>query len=134
MTGVAAFLLVRAATAASVTGLLACGAGWLLQGRQGLFGALLGAAVTLVFFSLSLLAMDASRRLQPQMVMAVAVLTYGTKVGVLMVMLVALFEATWLSGMAFALSVIACSAVWLAAQVLALRGARMPVYDEPPMA
>lgn len=118
-------------TCTAVAGVTATLIWWALDGADGLLGAALGAAITLVFFTISLLVMTATSRLHPQLVMGVALLTYGVKIGVLGVLLVALYGATWLSSMALAVTVIACTGVWVAAQMVGARRARMPVYDEP---
>ncbi len=102
----------------------------LLQGLPGLLGAGLGTVVTVVFFTVSLLLMRWTRRLKPEMVMAVAVGAYATKVGLLLVLLVALYDVRGLSGIAFAAAVICCGTFWLAGHAYAFRKARFAVYDQ----
>lgn len=122
------------ALAALGVGALAIVAGTLAAGIPGLIGSGIGVIVTVAFFTASLLVMSWTSRLDPMLVMGVALLTYGTKVGLLGLLLIALFDATWLSGMALALTVIACTAAWLVGQVVASLRARISVYDVAPRA
>ena len=103
-----------------------------LSSRGALFGAVLAAVVVLVFFSASLLVMRRTARTAPRNVMAVALVTYITKVGLLGLLLVAFKDATWLSGTAFALTALACAAVWLVAEIRAYSKVRLLVFDEAP--
>lgn len=112
----------------ALAGVATCVVAGVVQGVPGLIGAGLAAVITLGFFALTLLLIDWTARMAPEMVMAVALGAYATKIGLLMVLLVALFEATWLSGMAFAAGVIVCTVVWLPAQVWAFRRARLSVF------
>jgi ATP synthase protein I len=61
--------------------------------------------------------------------MAVALVTYITKVGLLGLMLALLIDATWLSGDAFAIVALLCAAVWLPLEILAYSRARTLVFD-----
>lgn len=114
-----AAMLRGAAVPTAVTGVAAVVVAALTEGLPGGIGALLAALVVLGFFSASLVVMRATARSNPQSVLAAALLTYVTKVGVLGLFLVLVQDARWLSGTAFALSAIACAAVWLAFEVRA---------------
>lgn len=114
-----------------VVGAVAAGAAYLLQGTAGLLGALLAAVVVILFFSASLLVMSRTARTAPQNVMAIALVMYITKVGLLGLLLVLLMDAPWLSGDAFALTALACAAVWLPLEIVAYSRARTLIYDEP---
>lgn len=102
----------------------------LWQGTPGLIGAVAGLTVTVAFFTVSLLLMRWTARLNPEMVMAVAVTAYGTKVGLLLVLLVALYDLPGFSGPAFAAAIILCTTSWLAGQLYAFRKGRFAVFDE----
>lgn len=99
-------------------------------GAEGLAGSLLAAVVVVASFSSSLLVMRRTARSNPQSVMAAALLTYTTKVGLLGLLLILLFDAEWLSGMAFALTAMACAAVWLAFEVRAYSRMRTLVFTD----
>ena len=112
----------------SVPVVLAC---WWWQGGPGLVGAMLGALLTVAFFGTSLVVMRRTTRLEPMMVMAVALLTYLTKIGLLGLFLVLTGNAEWLSGECFAIAVVAAALIWLPLEVRAYARARLSVYDEP---
>jgi ATP synthase protein I len=95
----------------SVPVVLAC---WWWQGGPGLVGA-----------------MRRTARLEPMMVMAVALLTYLTKIGLLGLFLVLTGNAEWLSGECFAIAVVAAALIWLPLEMRAYARARLSVYDEP---
>lgn len=101
----------------------------LLQGPPGLIGAGAGSVVTVVFFIISVLLMRWTARMNPEMVMAVALTAYGTKVGLLMVLLIALYDRPGLSSLAFAAAIIFCTMTWLAGQTYAFRKGRFAVFD-----
>lgn len=105
---------------------------WWLQGSEGLLGAALGAVVTVAFFATSLLVMSRTARAAPHHVMAVALLTYVTKIGALGLLLVLLMDAAWLSGEAFAAGALVSVAVWLPLEVRAYSRARLFVLEPVP--
>ncbi len=112
----------------SIPVVLAC---WWWQDSPGLIGSLLGAALTVAFFGTSLVVMRRTATLPPMMVMAVALLTYLTKIGLLGLFLVVTRNADWLSGECFASAVAACALIWLPLEMRAYARARLSVYDEP---
>jgi len=91
------------------------------------WSAALGAAVVVVFFSLSLLVMRQTAQLQPIAVMAVVLACYTGKILALGIVMIVLRDATWLSGQALALSIIACTVVWLAFEMRAFTKLRILV-------
>ena len=97
---------------------------------EALWGAALAAVVVVAFFSASLLAMRWTARSAPQNVMAVALVTYVTKIGLLGLLLVALADAEWLSGDAFALTTLACAAVWLGFEIRAYTRMRSLIFTD----
>lgn len=100
-----------------------------LAGGKGAWSAALGAALVLVFFSLSLLVMKRTADWEPTAVMAVVLGTYTAKIIALGVAMVLLRDADWLSGQALALTVIVCTVVWLAFEMRAFT--RMRVLVSP---
>jgi hypothetical protein len=101
-----------------------------LGGGKAALSAALGAALVLVFFSLSLLVMRQTAHLQPTAVMAVVLATYTGKILALGIAMVLLRDASWLSGQALALSIIACTVVWLAFEMRAFTRLRVLVAPE----
>lgn len=114
---------VVAAVCLVVTGLMSAEAFW---------GAALAVVVVVAFFSASLLAMRWTARSGPQNVMAVALVTYVTKIGLLGLMLALLADATWLSGDSFAVTALVCAAVWLGFEIRAYSKMRSLVFGADP--
>jgi hypothetical protein len=105
--------------------------GCALLGAREAWSAALGAALVILFFSLSLLVMARTAHLEPVLVMAIVLGVYTVKIVGLGVAMVVLRDATWLSGTALALTVITCTLVWLAAQMRAFTRLRLPVSVAP---
>jgi ATP synthase protein I len=125
-----AAMLRGAAIPTAVVGLLAAAVAAVAAGGRGVVGALLATLVVVGFFSASLLVMRATARSGPGSVVAAAVVTYVTKVGLLGLFLLLVQDATWLSRDGFALTVIACGVVWLACEVRAFTRLRLPVAPD----
>ena len=102
----------------------------LTAGTPGLVGSLLAVVVVVASFSSSLLVMRRTARSNPNSVMAAALLTYTTKVGVLGLLLILLADARWLSGPAFGGTALACAVVWLGFEMRAYSRMRTLVYDD----
>jgi hypothetical protein len=98
-----------------------------LAGSKGAWSAGLGAALVLLFFSLSLLVMKRTAGWEPTAVMAVVLGTYTAKIIALGVAMVLLRNVSWLSGQALALTVIVCTVVWLAFEMRAFTRMRVLV-------
>lgn len=103
-------------------------------GTGGAWGALLAVVVVVAFFAASLLVMGATarRRPDPQMVLAMALVTYVTKVGVLGLFLVLMQDATWVDSLAFSATALAVAVVWLGAELRAYSRLRLLVADPDP--
>jgi ATP synthase protein I len=99
-------------------------------GAKEAWSAGLGAALVVVFFSLSLLVMKRTATWEPTAVMGVVLGTYTAKIIALGVAMVLLRDASWLSGQALALSIIACTVVWLAFEMRAFTRMRVLVAPE----
>ena len=104
---------------------------WFLEAAPGLAGAFIALATVLTFFGASLVVMSRTARISPINVMAVGVLTYVTKVGLLGLLFLLLNDVAWMSAQAFALTAMICAAVWMPAEIWAFGRARTLVYDEP---
>jgi ATP synthase protein I len=101
-------------------------------GARPAWSAGLGAAMVILFFSLSLLVMQRTATWQPTAVMSVVLATYTAKIVALGVAMILLNDASWLSGQALALTVIACTIVWLAFEMRAFTRLRVLVSSSPP--
>ncbi len=100
-----------------------------LLGSRALLGSVLGAALVVTFFGLTLVAMRAARRVAPEMLLGVALALYSTKVAVLGGVVFWLRDQPWLSPTALAVTALACAAAWLAGQVLGFTRMRVLVAD-----
>lgn len=96
-------------------------------GARPAWSAALGAALVVVFFSLSLLVMRQTAHLTPTTVMAVVLATYTGKILALGIAMITLRDASWISGRALGLAVIACTVVWLAFEMRAFTRLRVLV-------
>lgn len=122
--------MLRGALVPTLVAAAVCVAVSLREGTAGLVGSLLAVAVVIGSFSSSLLVMRRTARSNPNSVMAAALVTYTTKIGLLGLMLVLLQDAEWLSGTAFALTAMLCAAVWLGFEVRAYAKMRTFVFDQ----
>lgn len=114
-----------------IAGVICVAASWFLAGGPGLAGSLIAMVTVIVFFAASLVVMGRTAKIAPINVMAVALLTYVTKVGILGLLFLLLKDATWMSDRAFAITAVACAAVWMPAEIWGYTRARTLVYDEP---
>jgi len=112
-----------------IVAVVTCSLAAFLAGPAGLAGALLGVLVTVSFFATSLVVMSRTARAAPHNVMAVALLTYVTKVGLLGLVLVLLKDATWMSGDAFGAGALAAALVWMVFEIRAYSRARIFVVE-----
>jgi peptidoglycan/LPS O-acetylase OafA/YrhL len=125
----------RALVATLLAGLATTGLAAVLAGSAAAFGAVIGAGMVCLFFSVGALVLDVVARLAPATSLLVALLTYLLKVVLIGLVFVGLdrsgalestVDATWLGG-----TVIACTLVWLATQITFSMRARQPLYDLP---
>lgn len=120
--------------ATTLMGLVAVAVAAVVGDARDAWSAALGAAVVILFFSLSLLVMRQTAHLEPMAVMAVVLATYTGKILALGIVMVVLRDASWLSGQALALSIICCTVVWLALEMRAFTRMRVlvaPGADAP---
>lgn len=116
----------------TVAGVLASVVLVVLRGTEAIAGALLGLGVALAFFASGLLLMSRLvRSANPGAFMAVGMAVYFGQVIFLLLFMIAFLEASWVDGTALGLVVLAVTITWQVFSMMALRRARIPVYDEP---
>jgi ATP synthase protein I len=101
-----------------------------LVGVKGLIGALLGVAVVIVFFGISVLVVGRAARVSPQAMMVAALVTYLVKIVLLAVVVSALNGTTAFSTRTLGFVAIGCILVWSATQVITTMKLKM-LYVEP---
>ncbi len=89
----------------------------LLGGTKGLIGSVLGAALVLVFFAISIAAVSRAEKVSPRAMMITALTTYLVKILVLVVLVARFSTTTAFNGRLFGLTAIVCVLVWTGAQV-----------------
>lgn len=102
-------------------------------GESGLWGSLLGAGLVLVFFSMSLVALGATARLDPTLTLLIALALYTAKIIALAVAFVVLNGAGLMGDpfdrTALGVTVIVCTLVWTILEIVASVKHREPLYD-----
>ena len=121
-----------AALATAAAAPLALGLAWWAAGSKGVLGAAFGLALAVAFFSATLLAVGAAGRVQPELMLPAAVLTFAFKMTVIGLLLFLLRDTTAFDREAFALALVAGTVIYLAAEIRFALKARVPyvVTDE----
>jgi ATP synthase protein I len=121
-----------AALATAAVAPVALGLAWWAAGSKGLLGAAFGLLLAVAFFSATLLAVGAAGRVQPELMLPAAVLTFAFKMIVIGLLLFLLRDTTAFDKEAFALSLVAGTVVYLAAEIRFAMRAKIPyvVTDE----
>jgi len=121
-----------AALATAATAPVALGLAWWAAGSKGVLGAAFGLALAIAFFSATLLAVGAAGRVQPELMLPAAVLTFAFKMTVIGLLLFLLRDTTAFDREAFALALVAGTVIYLAAEIRFAMRARIPyvVTDE----
>jgi ATP synthase protein I len=101
-----------------------------LAGTKGLIGALIGVAIVVVFFGISVLVVGRAARISPQAMMVAALVSYIVKIVALAIVVSALYGTTAFSTRALGFTAIGCILVWSAAQVTTAARLKM-LYVEP---
>ena len=101
-----------------------------LGGTKGLIGALVGVAIVVVFFGISVLVVGRAARISPQAMMVAALVTYIVKIVALAFVVSALHGTTAFSTLALGVTAIGCILVWSTAQVITAVKIKM-LYVEP---
>jgi len=121
-----------AALATAAAAPLVLGLAWYAAGSKGLLGAAFGLLLAVAFFSATLLAVGAAGRVQPELMLPAAVLTFAFKMTVIGLLLFLLRDTTAFHRESFALALVAGTVVYLAAEIRFALRARIPyvVTDE----
>ena len=101
-----------------------------LVGVKGLIGALIGVAIVIVFFGISVVVVGRAARISPPAMMLAAIITYLVKIVALAIVLSALNGTTAFSTRALGFTAIGCILVWSATQVITAVKVKM-LYVEP---
>ena len=101
-----------------------------LVGAKGLYGSLIGVALVVVFFGISVLVVGRAARVSPQAMMVAAVATYLVKIIGLALVVTALHGMKGFSDRAVGFTALGCILVWSAAQVITAMKVKM-LYVEP---
>jgi ATP synthase protein I len=123
--------LLRGSLLPTLVAALVCIAIAVPAGSAAVAGAVFGSVLVVVFFSIGLVVMRRTARLNPDAVMGVVMLTYVLKVAALAVVLVLFRNATWLDPRYFALGALGCTFVWLGFEMRAFTRLRVLVTDPP---
>ena len=121
-----------AALATAAAAPVVLGLAWWAAGSKGVLGAAFGLALAVAFFSATLLAVGAAGRVQPDLMLPAAVVTFLFKMTVIGLLLFLLRDTTAFDREAFALALVAGTVVYLAAEIRFAVKARVPyvVTDE----
>jgi ATP synthase protein I len=104
-----------------------------LEGADGVLGALLGGAVVILFLGSTPIVLTPLVKASAALSLPVALGFLATKSLAVLVVLVLLFDvggaATHVDSTAFGIAAIAASLAWTALQIVAFRNERVPTYD-----
>ncbi|MDR8410583.1 hypothetical protein [Nonomuraea sp. 3-1Str] len=101
-----------------------------VAGGKGMFGAVVGALLVGVFFSISVVAVSYAAKVSPQIMAIAAMVSYLVKVVAVMAMLSAFGDTGAWNPKAFAWSVVVCTIVWTGFEVRAFMKTKM-LYVDP---
>ena len=101
-----------------------------LVGTKGLYGSLLGVALVIVFFGISVLVVGRAARISPQAMMIAAITSFTVKILVLIFLSAKFSSTTAFNGKLFGLTAIVCVLVWTFAQVIVSMKLKV-LYVEP---
>jgi len=115
-----------AAIPTALAGVVAALISILLAGPKGLFGSLIGLAVVIVFFSISMVAVNYAAKISPQAMMAAALLSYAVKLLGMFALIALLNRVTIWNPRAFAWTVIGLTLIWILSEARATIKLRAP--------
>jgi ATP synthase protein I len=101
-----------------------------LVGVKGLIGSLLGVALVVVFFGISVVVVGWAARISPPAMMLAALISYLVKIVVLAIVLSALNGTTAFSTRDLGFTAVGCILVWSATQIITTVKLKM-LYVEP---
>ena len=125
-----AVIIRRSALVTAPVALLMIGLGALLGGAKGLLGAVLGVALVIAFFGISVLVVGRFARVSPQAMMVAAIATYLMKILVLLFLVGRFQDSTAFNPRIFGLTAIVCVLTYSAAQMIWSMRLKM-LYVEP---
>jgi ATP synthase protein I len=108
---------------------LVAGAG-LLVGSKAALGAALGVVLVAAFFTVGIVVLGWAAKINPVVLMNVAIATYLAKVAALLAVLLLLGDTTLFDRRAFGLSILVAALVWIAGEVRAFSRLKI-LYVEP---
>lgn len=120
----------QSAVPTALVGVLCMVVGAIVAGGKGALGALLALAVVNVFFSISHFAVGRAAKVNPSMMMGVALGTYLIKIIVLAVLVANFRDTTLFDGKVFGFTAIGLVLVWSGMQVRTMATGKM-LYVEP---
>jgi ATP synthase protein I len=123
-------IVVSAAIPTFVVAVVCAIAGYIAKGKPGLIGAIAGAAVVLIFFTIGQVVLGRVLRTNPTMAMTVAMTMYLVKIGALFALLLAFQDTTLFDTKIFAASVLAATLTWTIAEVWAFATSKV-LYVDP---
>jgi ATP synthase protein I len=107
----------RSAVVAAAAAVIMIALSAAIGGPKGLLGSVLGAALVLMFFAISIAAVSRAEKVSPRAMMITALTTYLVKILVLVVLVAKFSSTTVFNGRLFGLTAIVCILVWTGAQV-----------------
>jgi ATP synthase protein I len=118
---------------AGLVGIVLALAYFVTVGAESGWSALLGTVVTIAFFSAGLLLLSRLvRSADPHAFFAVAMAIYLAQVIALIGFIIVFKGQDWVDGKALGVTALVVTIVWQGFAMVALRRARIPVYDEAP--
>jgi ATP synthase protein I len=123
-------IIVKAAIPTAIVGVVTCAAAIAAKGSAGLIGAIFGAAIVVIFFTIGQVVLNRVIKSNPTMAMTVAMTMYLVKIAVLFGLLLIFKNTSAFDTKVFALSVLVCTLTWTIAEVWAF-GTQKVLYVEP---
>lgn len=120
----------RSAVPTALAGVVCMVIGSIAGGTKGALGAVLALAVVTVFFSVSAFAVARAAKVNPSLMMGVALGTYMVKIIVLAILVESFRDTTLFNGRVFGFSAIGLVLVWTGMQVRTMMTSKI-LYVEP---
>jgi ATP synthase protein I len=120
----------RAAALTAIAAAIMVGVSAAIVGEKGLVGALVGVAVVVVFFGISIVVVGRAAKISPPAMMVAALVTFLVKIVALAFVVSAMHGTTAFSTRTLGFVAIGCMLVWGAAQVVTAMKVKM-LYVEP---
>jgi ATP synthase protein I len=123
-------ILRGAAIPTAVVGVLLLVMGGMVAGTKGVIGAALGVVLVAAFFTAGLVVIGWASKINPMMMMNVALFTYLVKIALLFVLLMMFQDTKAFDTKVFALSLLVSTLVWIGAEVRAFSRLKI-LYVDP---